>query len=597
MVSNGHTAVRIALLLALAIAPAPLGAAEEADSASDSFQIPRLITQLSDGDPAVRERATERLIAIGGSARAQVLRAARSGDPEQRARAAEILKKLPWHLEADPPQVRTLMRRYGDASDAARTRIIADLDEVEGGGAALLRLLHEEPAHRLRWAIVAFLWDARDADTHKRLRLLDISDDDPPVLLLAGRAWIERDPPRARQLLRRAIDADEARPSGDSGILTFAFDQLIERALQANDFEQAAGLLRRQVPRDASARRQIAVAGRSREFAESVSFARLVALHTYFGPLRGYREDLLTWGNGRRVKLDAVSAAYALLARFGAAPPMPRPMIELSPQEHYSAGAFLARHRLFDAAEIELKRALMAKSAVPDRQERDVLHANTLFMLAQVAAQRGDDAAAADALASAMQIKSDRRFGLSGRGDDDVLAELHFRRARVAHARGDKSAANGPVKDLLQYTPSNTDMTLEIIDWLKQTSREPAAKRLFEKVYVQSRARLDAAETRDIPGMQNDLAWLCARAGERLDEAHELARAAVDASPENGAFLDTLAEVQFRRGHAAEAAALEEKALSLSPESEFMREQLQRFRAGVKATSQPAKSSPSFRDD
>jgi tetratricopeptide (TPR) repeat protein len=140
-------------------------------------------------------------------------------------------------------------------------------------------------------------------------------------------------------------------------------------------------------------------------------------------------------------------------------------------------------------------------------------------------------------------------------------------------------------------------MTLEIIDWLKQTSREPAAKRLFEKVYVQSRAQLDAAETRDLPGMQNDLAWLCARAGERLDEAHELALAAVEASPEHAAFLDTLAEVQFRRGHAAEAAEIEEKALSLSPENDFMREQLQRFRAGVKATSQGAKSSPSPRDD
>lgn len=44
--------------------------------------------------------------------------------------------------------------------------------------------------------------------------------------------------------------------------------------------------------------------------------------------------------------------------------------------------------------------------------------------------------------------------------------------------------------------------------------------------------------------------------------------------------LDTLAEVHFRRGEAAKAIEVETRALELSPEDAYLKEQLARFREG-----------------
>jgi len=80
--------------------------------------------------------------------------------------------------------------------------------------------------------------------------------------------------------------------------------------------------------------------------------------------------------------------------------------------------------------------------------------------------------------------------------------------------------------------------------------------------------------------MKNDLAWLCARVDERLDDAVKLAREAVEAQPENAAFLDTLGEAYFRAGKIDEAIATEQRALDLEPDNTFMKQQIERFRAG-----------------
>jgi len=119
-----------------------------------------------------------------------------------------------------------------------------------------------------------------------------------------------------------------------------------------------------------------------------------------------------------------------------------------------------------------------------------------------------------------------------------------------------------------------------MINWLKETGRAEQAKTLFDRVYESSRKDVEDARENDKAGQQNDLAWLCTRTGEKLPEAVELARAAVEARPENSAFLDTLADVLYVTGERDEAIRTEERALKLSPDNEFMVEQLERFRAG-----------------
>ena len=56
------------------------------------------------------------------------------------------------------------------------------------------------------------------------------------------------------------------------------------------------------------------------------------------------------------------------------------------------------------------------------------------------------------------------------------------------------------------------------------------------------------------------------------------ARRAVALEPEDSNILDTLAEVYFRLGQVEKAIEVESRALELSPEDNYLKEQLARFR-------------------
>jgi tetratricopeptide (TPR) repeat protein len=562
------------LMLATTFAPAARAAPQ---SAADLLDVPKLLDDLSNTDSAVRQSASDKLTAIGETARPELITAARSDDPERRVRAAEILRKLPWHTGKDDKAIRALLERYGPADDRVRMGLIWQLSDVNGGVDVMLRLLAEEPSHAVRWFLVALLSSEREPATQKKfLALGGTASDDAPVLVLIGNTLIERDRRRALELFRRAIEAEEQRPGSDIGVLAIAFDALVDDALARGDVETAAAMLRRQVPRDALP--QFAVR-RTLGQGEPHTFARLMALHTYFGPLSRHDEDVAAWGDGRAVATPANPPIAMVLAGLGVAPPVPSHPVEFTGQEHLTAGGFLMRNKLNVAAESELLRALNSYEATV----MPSLEADTCFALGRLTGERNDDVAAANYLERAMKIKAEHQMVFSRgvrRADDDVWAEIHFRRARVADGAGDAKTANARVKSLLQLMPTHNDETIEMIVWLKQSSRVSEARTLFDKVYVQAKAKLDSATEDRKAGMKNDLAWLCARVDEHLDEALTLAREASEAQPDNAAFLDTLAEACFRAGRTDEAVLHETRALQLEPDNDFMKEQLDRFRRG-----------------
>lgn len=588
-------------LLAIVLVTGAAGATFAApQSAADLLDVPRLLDDLSHTDTAVRKGASEKLAAIGDAARPELIKAARSDDPERRVRAAELLRKLPWFTDKDPLAVRQLLERYGPADDRTRMGLLVRLWEhaeqnpraqlvVQPGTPTavdvLLRLLAEEPSQSVRWFIAALLTNEREPAVQKKILALepqspDTSVDDAPVLVLLGHVLIERDRCKALDYFRRAIEAEERRPGADIGVLALAFDALTHDAIARHDLEAAAALLRRQVPRDGMPH----IAAR-RAFGQSEphALARLMALHTYFGPLRGYQQDLSAWGDGRLITPPLRWRIALLMERFGSAPPLPWQPRDFTGEQHLAAGAFLLRNKLHLAAESELHKAL----AAPQKETASSVEANALVALgASIADRGGDDDVIASYLERAMHVMRTKNLGFaapSRRHDEDLLAEIHWRRARAAHGRGDQATADARVNDLLQLLPANTDLTISMIEWLKQSGREREAKVLFEKVYVQGSARLESAADEDKPGMKNDLAWLCARVDERLDEALKLATEAVEAQPENAAFLDTLAEAAFRAGKVDDAIRHERRALELEPHSAFMKEQLARFRAAKHA--------------
>ncbi len=80
----------------------------------------------------------------------------------------------------------------------------------------------------------------------------------------------------------------------------------------------------------------------------------------------------------------------------------------------------------------------------------------------------------------------------------------------------------------------------------------------------------------------NGLAWACATHDIFLSDAIRAAERAVEIEPRNIDILDTLAEVHYRAGNAAKAVEVESRAATLDPKSAYLKEQIERFRAGRK---------------
>jgi tetratricopeptide (TPR) repeat protein len=77
--------------------------------------------------------------------------------------------------------------------------------------------------------------------------------------------------------------------------------------------------------------------------------------------------------------------------------------------------------------------------------------------------------------------------------------------------------------------------------------------------------------------LHNALAWTAARCGRALDTALDHAKKAVALRPDRAAYLDTLAEVHFRRGERPQAIEQILKAIDLEPTDAYLRAQLKRF--------------------
>jgi tetratricopeptide (TPR) repeat protein len=82
------------------------------------------------------------------------------------------------------------------------------------------------------------------------------------------------------------------------------------------------------------------------------------------------------------------------------------------------------------------------------------------------------------------------------------------------------------------------------------------------------------------PESLNSLAWSCATADLYLPQSLEAAQRAVALLPRDSNIMDTLGEVYFRMGRVKEAIETETRALELSPNDNYLREQLARFKRG-----------------
>ncbi len=578
-----------AMTAATAIAEAPSGA-ERVDPAAE-----RWIADLGQADPARRGEGFEKLVAMGRDARPMVLRACESEDPGIAAQAQSILLRLPWERASDPEPVRKLLGEYGNPDGAFRLMVLEKLAALTPAqsGEPLIRLLQEDPSATVRWRIVGILrrGPAEEEDdppatlleatpVRKSLRELDPSTQSAPLLAAIGWGWWGVDRTKALALFRRSVEADVSEPAPDFGAMAFVFRALVVDAVGGKRWEEVAELYRRRHSRAESPGDGVETAG---------DVAELFALHAVCGPLDSFAGDVQIYARylGTPGVMYALSHAY----QNAGEPVMARALEEsafvaslYSPSARLAVGDFLLKHGWAAQAQREFEAVVSLSMG-----EQRVYASNARFRLGAIAIRRGDDFAAAEQLRLGMEDAARTPGAMVTRGAGDhaatgaeaeqaIWAEIHWRYLRAATGRGDSVAAKRHLEDLLKLKADNADVALDVIPLLKEQHRDEEARRFFDKAYESLSQRLKANPTST--EALNNLAWLCARSGERLDEAMGLAERAVAAEPGNAAFLDTYAEALYRAGKVDQAIAMETRALKIRPDDAFMKSQLERFKSG-----------------
>ncbi len=569
---------RVLLGLALAwVSPVPTLLADPGPAPTVSAEpagLQAAISALASSDPEKREQATAKIIAMGANARRAVFEASHGDDPELRARASALLLKLPWFLPDDSPLVRQLLAPYGQLDPDKRKETVYQLGARGSHGfEALARLIAEEPNDDVKWAVVTMVHTTFEKPNLELFRNLEIDPENAPLLAAAGHAWLTEDVAKGAKLLRQAMVVDLDRPANDGGEVEAAYERLQNLALLDGRYDDVAALLRLRARRGAT----------DDEGNPSMAVLNLFAAHGKFGPLQGFEKDLETYHDqltDPRI-LFALGKTYErsgqkMLAEATYRAAYLSDTVTIS--DRLAAGDFLIRQGWLDLAEGEFSSVFALAddhSGEQDQLTPELNQANAHFRLALVAAAREDDSSAAQQMEQALQLHHKARGQLRGATDVGLRQEISWHYLRAAKKKGDLIEVQHRLDELAGDVPSNPDIANDVVPMLRELGREKEAKEMFDNVY--RTLQQTTATGTDYPMPKNNIAWLCARCGQRKGEALQLAEEATKLMPDNAAYLDTLAEAHFQLGHYEQAAKLEERVVNARPGDRFLREQLERF--------------------
>lgn len=568
----------------------------EKSSSPVSVQIHRL----SDPDPWNRLDATQRLINMGVTARPALRAAITTADPQTRSLIDQVLLHVPWTRPGDSEAVSQAFAGYADRDAESRCAQIDNslaplgntADTRANAAEALLRIVLDDPSPAVRWKaaddlrpMLAYELDESfqqgDALTRQVVRCSESNqepretylpaDENAPLLALAGWALRQSNPNRAAELFSTAIAIESERPSAFAGQADFAFQWLSDRVALRKEYTRMAQLLRQQAMRTPW-----------NPDAIPDSVARLFAAQADHGPLPGLADDLRCY----RDYLGHPEMVYALgrmLEQHGyryaakAVNDIALLMGGMSTDAHYATGTFLGEQG-WDAV---AQRELLWSISLSNGKEF-----SAYFALHWLAEQRDDDLASAQYLEQYVKQVHDSGQELQPRGVlDQFAAEVEWHYLRAFRLANDRSNMQKHLEKLMvmdqdqQVLQKDPGMAADIVPALEELGRREQADRIFDTAY---RALLDkVTATPADPMPKNNLAWLCACSGRKLDEAVKYSDQAVALDPEDSACLDTQAEAYFRTGRAREALEIESRALQFKPDDLYMARQVERFRAAA----------------
>jgi len=152
---------------------------------------------------------------------------------------------------------------------------------------------------------------------------------------------------------------------------------------------------------------------------------------------------------------------------------------------------------------------------------------------------------------------------------------MHKVRARALLAEGKPEQTVQQLDDALRMLPGDVRLTVEFVPKLDRAGQTASAERIFEQGFAAHQRVCEAFPASAT--YHNNAAWLAARSQRKLDEALALATKAIELSPDEAAYHDTLAEVHFQRGDRDAAVVAARKALELSGANQLFTARLKHF--------------------
>jgi tetratricopeptide (TPR) repeat protein len=534
-----------------------------------AVDIKSLIESLADPDPAVRQRAGERLLSAGGAARPALLKASRSASPQISARAGDLLMQLPWSLPSDPPNVRQQLENYGQRQVEFRMKIIVtDLARTQGAEPALLRIVKEDPSNVVAWTAVAVLRQFGDDQVLAAERSADLTDAGAPLVALAGSALWTVDHARAVDVLHQAIELDAQEPAPDEASMEFVYQLLVTDAVQGGHIDQAADLLRRRARR----------ASEPGDAADAVF--GLFALYADHGAGSALQEDLQEFSDylGRPEMMYALGRIYQrggdqLCGEAIASAAFASSLGSIA--GHQRAGDTIDDRAWNREARREYY-AVLALSEGLDQTEREFVAMNAHRSLSRIGEIEGDHLSVAEHIEAMIDADAQLARRALPQSYEGLLAQqADWHRLHAARASNDLASADKYLAMLVDQPSADSDAATEVVDYLRHKGQTSQADAYFDRAYEAKRAQMQAYNSN--AESMNEVAWLCACCDERIPEALRLAMRAVALAPENYAYLDTAASAQFAAGNIEQAIRLEKRALAMRPNDPFMRRQVNRF--------------------
>ena len=157
-----------------------------------------------------------------------------------------------------------------------------------------------------------------------------------------------------------------------------------------------------------------------------------------------------------------------------------------------------------------------------------------------------------------------------------VPESVRVYRARAMLTKGRIEEALKEANANLEVMPGNIDLAIKLVPELEKLGKKKEADAIYDKV----RGAYEKL-AKEYPGSafaRNSTAWVMANCRRDLDAALKHSQKAVELEPKNAGYMDTLAEVHFRKGERDKALSIMKECSEMDPKNAYFRKQLARFK-------------------